>query len=312
MQTRYLVVDMSNILHKTFYVNTAKGDISDELLIPLAYNASLLTLNKYFKLHEPDKIVFVYDRANWRYDYTVSGECVSKRVYKGHRRQNMTPKQIRQYEIFKQFVLDFEGMIRDHTSIICLAADKLEADDLIAGFCQIYHEDSEIFIISEDKDLLQLLQYENVQLVAPTAGATRDLSDWNNDWEYFLYAKAFKGDTGDNIQSAYPRLQMKKIEKAYQSYKTGDPYDHLTLLEHTWTDQESREMSVKALWEENVKLTDLSKQPGYIKELMYNTIAHEMDNSGKYSHFHFLKFLGKYQLKNVSKNLEQYIPLLSK
>jgi 5'-3' exonuclease len=296
---------MSNILHRTFYVNTQSDDM--DTLVAMAYHTSLVTLNKYYKVYNPDKIIFVFDRDNWRLAYTQSEECRSKRLYKAHRRQNMTPKQKEHYKLFKQFIVDFEELMRKHSSIVCLAADQLEADDLIAGFCQMYHEESEIFIISADKDLLQLLQYPNVRLIDPATSKDRTLDEYDNDAQLFLYMKAIRGDQGDNIQSALPRVHKKKIIEAY-----NEPYKHVNMMEQTWTDHEGREHTVKDLFEENKRLTDLSAQPEHIKEIMVTTINHEMSNCGKYSHFHFIRFLGKYNLKNVSRNLETFIPLLSK
>lgn len=299
-----LCIDMSNILHKTFYVH---AQTPTEELIPLAYHASLQTLNKYHKLIKPTKTIFVFDRGNWRKAYTQSEVCLSGKLYKGQRRQNMTPSQKKRYEAFQGFINDFEQLMRDHTSIVCLAGDGLEADDLIAGVCQTFTTADKICIVSADKDMMQLLQHSNVQLIDPATGKNRTLADWNHDAKYFLFEKCLRGDLGDNVQSAYPRIRKTRIDEAY-----ADPFKRINMFNETWTNQSSVTFTVKDLFEENRLLMDLSAQPECVRNKIDDVITYEMENSGKYSHFHFLRFLGKYELKNLAKQLENFIPLLSR
>jgi len=297
---------MSNVLHKTFYVHAKTP--TDEL-IPLAYHASLQTLNKYHKMINPTKAIFAFDRGNWRKTYTQSELCISGKLYKGQRRQNMTPSQKQRYEAFKGFINDFEQLMREHTAIACLAGDGLEADDLIAGFCQLHGDvpDTEVVVVTADKDMMQLLKYSNVRIIDPTTGKDRTLDDWNGDAEYFLFEKCIRGDVGDNVQAAYPRVRKTKIDEAYT-----DTFKRINLMRETWTNQESKTFTVGDLYEENRMLMDLSAQPEVIKKRIEKVIEHEIENCGKYSHFHFLRFLGKYELKNVAKQLENFIPLLSR
>jgi len=66
------------------------------------------------------------------------------------------------------------------------------------------------------------------------------------------------------------------------------------------------------LSKENELLMDLRKQPKEIRELIKNTISSEMANPGQYSFFHFLRFLGKYDMKKVAQNAETFAPMLSR
>jgi hypothetical protein len=84
------------------------------------------------------------------------------------------------------------------------------------------------------------------------------------------------------------------------------------MFNETWTNQSNVTFTVKDLFEENRLLMDLSAQPECVRNKINEVIAYEMENSGKYSHFHFLRFLGKYELKNLAKQLESFIPLLSR
>ncbi len=130
---KYLIFDAGNILYRTFYAHKSEDDIT---LAGLAAHTALLTLNKYYKQHKPCKVIMGFDRHSWRKDYTATDECVSGKPYKGNRRQNMTQKEREKFELYLRHVEEFEGMIEEHTSVITMAADGLEADDVIAGAIQ--------------------------------------------------------------------------------------------------------------------------------------------------------------------------------
>ena len=49
-----LVLDMSNVLYKTFYVHSRESD--HDLIRKLAYNTSLTTLNKYLSYISLNKL----------------------------------------------------------------------------------------------------------------------------------------------------------------------------------------------------------------------------------------------------------------
>ena len=321
MSRNILVLDMSNILYKTFYVNSTEPDM--DMLVKLAYNASFMTLNKYFRVYAPTRVVFVFDRANWRAEYTRSEECYSKRVYKGHRRQKMTPSQQAVYDVFKTFVNEFEVMIRELTTITCLAADGLEADDLIAGVCRIYGGNDtavdnqstithsidgyKVIVVSADKDMIQLLRYDRVELIDPANGKNRTVE--NSGFEsvdYYLYEKYIRGDRGDNVASALPRCRKTKIVEAF-----NDSYTHVNLMQTEWLNPEDQMVVVGEMVNENKLLMNLTHQPDHIQQLMWETIDIEFNKPRKFDHFKFLRFLGKYELKNISRYLDNYIPMLS-
>ena len=160
-----MIVDVSNLLHRTFYVHTTEDF---DLITAMAYKSTFLTLNKYYKDFAPNKVVLAFDdHNNWRKKFTASGKCVTKRQYKGNRRQNLSPKQHEQYVLFLKFIDDFEVLLKKHTSIVCIKGDELEADDIIAGFVEAFSDEHKVTILSQDKDFQQLLRNDNVQLCDP-------------------------------------------------------------------------------------------------------------------------------------------------
>lgn len=302
-QRHYMIVDVSNLLHRTFYVHTQQ---EFDLITAAAYKSTFLTLNKYYKDFAPNKIVLAFDdHNNWRKKYTASGECVTKRQYKGNRRQNLTPKQYEQYILFLKFIDDFETLLKKHTSIVCIKGDELEADDIIAGFVEAFAEEHKVTILSQDNDFKQLLRNENVQLVDP---ATKNIiTGVDIDVEYLLFEKFFRGDGTDNVQNAYPGVSTKRIKKAFE-----DKFELANMLQHKWIDpKDQTEYRVGDLFEENKKLMDLTQQPEHIRDRIFESIEEAFVNQGKYSHFDFLRFLGQYDLKEVSKSVANLIPLLS-
>ncbi len=297
---------MSNLLYRTFFAHHAEDDIT---IAGLATHSALVTLNKYYRQYKPDKIVAAFDRPSWRKEYTASDECLSKKPYKGTRRQTMTPAQKLKYEQFCAHLNEFEQLITDHSTVITLAGAGLEADDVIAGFIQVQTLDpiNEIIVISQDKDMIQLLRFENVRVVDPASGKDRTLEEWNGDADYFMFLKCIRGDIGDNVQSAYPKVRETRVLKAY-----NDPFEKANLMNESWKGVSDKEFVVKDLYKENQLLMDLSMQPEDIQKLMVKTVLNALKKESKFSYFHFMKFLGKYGLKKVAEQADNFVHLLSR
>ncbi len=302
---KYLVLDISNLLYRTFYADKSEDDIT---LAGLAQHQALLTLNKYYREQQPDKIVMAFDRRSWRIEYTKSEKCISGKLYKGNRRKGLTPKEREKYELFLGHLRDFETLMREHTSVICLAGEGLEADDLVAGFVQTHASGAnEIVMVSTDKDYIQILKNINTKLINPADGKERTLDDWNGDADLFMFEKCIRGDPGDNVQSAYPRVRRTRILKAWD-----DPLERVNMMEEVWVNHEKNEMRVKELYAENQLLMDLTKQPPVWRKTMDNIIKENVENPGKYNFFEFLKFCGRFDMKRVTDNAETFAKMLSR
>jgi 5'-3' exonuclease len=281
---------------------------SEDTIAGLAMHSALNTMNKYFKMFNPDKLVMVFDRNSWRKDYTASEKCLSKRAYKGNRRQNMTPAQQAKFERFKYHLGEFEELITNCTTVVTLAQVHLEADDLIAGFAKMYGgNNNQITIISADSDLLQLTRYEGVTVISPITDKPQSLADYDGDPLYYLFQKCVRGDSTDNVQSAFPRVRSTRIKAAYD-----DPYEMVKLMKETWINEREVEFVVEALFKENQLLIDLEMQPENIRMLIDETIEEEMEKKKKFSMFFIMKFIGKFQLKKIQGSIDQYVNMLSR
>lgn len=305
-----MVVDTANLL---FRVAAAHGKYgpqgSPEEKAGLSMHMALQTLNKYYKKFQPDQVAMTFEGTNnWRKEYTKSEKCLSKKGYKANRVKDdsMIP--------FFELIKAFEDLARNHTSLVCLSNPILEGDDIFAGYVQRFTEaGDEVIGISGDKDFVQLLKHKNFTLVNPDTGKPRTLEDvcGVDDADFFMFEKAMRGDKGDNVFPAYPRVLKKRLLKCLE-----DDYELTKLMNETWsfTDPESKEVTVYKvgdLFEENMTLMNLECQPDYIKQAIVETLDHELVNHGKWNFFQFTKFCGKYGLKQIAENSQQYAGLFS-
>jgi hypothetical protein len=301
-----LVVDTPNILFRVYSANKKNHVGDNETDAGLAMHMCFRTILSFYKKLKPDQIAFAFEGPfNWRKDYTRSDVCVSGRLYKGNRVKDDSN------QLFFEMIDQFKFFVKNHTTAICLQHDKVEGDDMIAGFVQHFaeSEDDEIEILSGDKDFTQLLRQKNVKIINPDKnGKPRE----HDDPEYFIFEKCLRGDSGDNVMSAYPRVRSTKIEKAFV-----DEFARANLMNETWEikDPESGEITktfrVGDLFEENKLLMDLTAQPEEIKQIIKETVANSFNERGSYSYFHFMRFLGKYKLDAIADEAMKYDDMFS-
>lgn len=316
MSKKRMIVDTANILFRVASAHgkyNAGGSAEDQA--GLAVHSALQTLRSHYNKVRPDEIAITFEGAkNWRKEYTRSEECVSKRVYKANRVKDdsMIP--------FFELIRSFEDLCREHTSIVCLSNENVEGDDLFAGYVQKYSADEyieagdEIYGLSGDKDFVQLLKYKNFKLLNPDKlGATRDLDKKGNkiDADYFMFEKAFRGDSGDNVMPAYPRVRSTRLQKAYK-----DQFELTNIMNETWkfnepSTGEERIFRVGDLYEENQILMNLERQPDWVRAEINKTLDHEVIHHGQFSFFHFQKFCGKYGLKKISEDASNFVDMFS-
>ena len=311
MKKRRLIVDTANIL---FRVAAAHGKYnsggSAEDQAGLALHMALQTLKSHYNKVRPDQVALTFEGANnWRKTYTKSDECVSKRIYKANRVKDdsMIP--------FFELIKSFEELVRLHTSLVCLSNPVCEGDDMFAAYVEKYTgEGDEVVGLSGDKDFVSLLKFDGFKLLNPDKlGAERNLNKDGSpiDPLYFMFEKAFRGDAGDNVMPAYPRVRATRLKKAYD-----DEYELTNIMNETWTfnepsDGAERTFRVGDLFEENQRLMNLEQQPDWVRQQMFDTLNHEAVNHGQFSLFHFQKFCGKYGLKKISEDVTNFIPLFS-
>ena len=300
-----LIYDVSNILYRVAAVQKHKSpfarDAEPEDLVGLCMHISLQSIYKWYSKYKPDFVVFAFEgRNNWRKQYTEIHNV--RRQYKANRVQDpgMTH--------FYQLVDAFRDTMTHHTSICCLTVESMEGDDVIAAYCQLRETvDDEIFIVSGDRDFVQLLKFPNVKLIDPDNGKLRNQpgdKEYQADLDYFIFLKCIRGDTGDNVPSAYPKVRETRIKEAYE-----DQYKRLNFLNERWTDEAGNEHRVGDLFAHNEVLMHLEKQPDELRHYLLEEVTAKIQQLGHYSHFHFLKFLGQFKLKRVGEEAHKFVDL---
>lgn len=315
-----LVCDISNLFWRTVAAQKRYGPADAADSAGLGLHMSLMSLRKHWNNIQPDRLAIVFEgKENWRKAYTKSEQCYSKRPYKGNR--VVDPGMASLFDVMRAF----EDLAREHTNIVTLQHPKLEGDDLIGGYAQHFAAlGDKVTILSGDKDFVQLLGDPNITLINPDDGKPRTIEGVCkvDDAGYFMFEKCMRGDSGDNVLPAYPRVRATKLQKAYGVVGTkvdpnkADSFEMSNLLNASWefVDPETgdkRTMSVERMYEENSLLMDLTAQPAEIRAMITEVIEHESEHHGQFNFFKFNQFLGKFQLAQIAERASDFVPMFS-
>ncbi len=306
-----LIVDTANVLWRVAAANgrhNPGGSAEDQA--GLCLHVALNTVKSHFNRVKPDMVALTFEGTqNWRKTYTKSEQCVSKRVYKANRVRDdgMLP--------FFELIKSFEQLVREHTSLVCLSNPICEGDDLFAAYVERYTgEGDEVVGLSGDKDFVQLLRHQNFTLLNPDKLGAERSKDKNGDPidpAYFMFEKAFRGDPGDFVMPAYPKVRSTRLKQAFV-----DQYALTNLLNETWTFNEpstgeERVFRVGDLYEENQLLMNLQRQPDWVRAELTRTLEDGEARRGQFDFFAFCKFCGKYGLKKICDDATSFIPLFT-
>jgi hypothetical protein len=310
-----LVIDGNNLFHKNYHRNKKYG--TTEEAIDMAISESFRDMKTYYEEYLPKITIVAFDsRKNWRKDYTKSDKAVTHKIYKSHRNEKRTKKEREAKKKLDEAITETALFLKKYSKITILLEDYFEADDMISGVCRLFGDTNfDLKVVSSDKDYLQFLRYNNVEITNPLhEGKDRNLEDWNNDVDLMLFEKFFRGDNKDNVRSSYPRLRKTKIVEAYY-----DDYKKSNLMNHEFTekiyDEDSDEYidktyKVQDLFEENKLLLDLNEQPEELQKIIDSTVEREIARKKKTNFVKFLKFCKSRELMSLALSGQAYLPLL--
>jgi hypothetical protein len=132
------------------------------------------------------------------------------------------------------------------------------------------------------------------------------------DPAWVLFEKCMRGDSSDNVFSAYPgvrtkgtRNQIGLTEAFADKSKKGFNWNNLML--QRWTDHDGVEHKVGDDYERNRQLIDLTAQPDDIKVTVDQCIREQISHQdvGQVG-VRFMRFCGKFELTRASEQAEQY------
>jgi 5'-3' exonuclease len=316
----YILVDTANTFFRARHVVRGDADIKLGMALHITFNS----VKKAWQDFEGKHVVFCLEGRSWRKDYY--------KPYKANRAESraaMTVKEQEEDKLFWETFDAFKEFIQTKTNCTVLQHPNLEADDLIAGFIQSHPNDDHV-IISTDSDFHQLLapnvkQYNGVSEETHTLEGIFDkkgklVKDKKTnepkavpDPKWILFEKCIRGDSSDNVFSAYPGVRVKGtknkvgLTEAFEDRdKKGWAWNNLML--QRWADHEGKEHRVLDDYERNVKLIDLTAQPEDIKIKINETINAETNEPKNVSQvgIRLLKFCQLYDMKRMMDTIQTY------
>lgn len=290
----------------------------------MSIHTVLSSVRKAWRDFNGSHVIFCLEGRSWRKDH-----------YEPYKRQRTearakhTASEQEEEKIFWETFDEFKSFIQDKTNCTVLQHPKLEADDLIAGWVQSHPNDNHI-IISTDGDFAQLIapnvkQYNGVMQITTTHEGYFDekgkrVIDKKTmeakpapDPEWLLFEKCMRGDTSDNIFSAYPGVREKGtknkvgLREAFADRDTKG-YNWNNLMLQRWTDHEGVEHRVLDDYTRNRLLCDLSAQPADIRNTIKEAIDTEISKEKNIPQvgIRLLKFCAEYDLVKVSEQVQSY------
>lgn len=322
---QYILIDSANTFFKARHIASRHSD--DWEKIGMALHLTLGSVNTIVKRYTtpgaPVHVVFCLEGRSWRKDFYEP--------YKRNRavkQASLTPAEVTLDKMFWETYETFTGYLRDKTNVSVLRCPTAEADDLIARFVHLHPNDTH-YIVSSDGDFAQLIapnvkQYNSVSghlitidgyiddrgrpVKDKKTGSLKTLGDPG----YLLFEKCMRGDTSDNVFSAYPGVRTKSTKKsvglmeAYADRETkGFNWNNMML--QRWVDHEGVEHRVLDDYQRNVTLCDLSAQPQAIKDEVDGCIRSGVRSTPVTGvGLHFMKFCAKFELTKISEQAESY------
>lgn len=339
---KHLIVDIASQLNTNSFVSVPEPE-----MLPIA--AITLTLNniiKVFNLYKCNHIVICCEGGSWRNAIYPQ--------YKAHRKIKKLQKTEKEKEESKYFFNEtdkFINMIKERTNATVLKTSMVEGDDFIARWIDTHPNDEHI-IMSGDTDFIQLLS-DNVEIYNPSgkyllnknyaindegafAYVERTVTEVKNgikvkmkksfpvevpNPEYELFKKCIRGDSSDNIMSAYPKCREKStknkigIEEAFADrHNKGIHWNMFMLTEWEKVVDKNDDGSpiykkVKVIDEYHIneELINLRKQPKDIIDLMDQVIMEEENKPRKMAvGIDFIKICNEINLPKIKENLVEY------
>lgn len=333
---KYFIVDTANLFFKSRHIASRKT--TDWERIGMAIHVTLTSVNSLIRKYgdgQPTHVVFALEGRSWRKDFYPQ--------YKANReetKRTLTETQREEDNMYWEAYEQFTTFLKEKTNVSVLRCPIAEADDVISRFIKL-HPNDEHFVISSDGDFYQLIsenvkQYNSLNGMLITnrgifddRGRTISFTIGSNskikfgkpttsftlpeNWvEYGLFLKCVRGDPGDYVFSAYPGVREKGskskpgLKEAFDD-RTRRGFAWNNLMLQRWVDHDNVEHRVIDDYERNRTLIDLSMQPDHIKKTVDECIisglqSEKVSNVG----IHFLKFCGKFELTDISKNPDSY------
>ena len=316
----YILVDTANTFFRARHVINGDADIK----LGMAFHITLNSIRKAWQQFNGTHVIFCLEGRSWRKDFYAPYKRQRSEARAAH-----TEREADEERVFWEAFDTFKEFVTEKTNCTVLQHPQLEADDLIAGWIQNHPQDNHV-IISTDTDFAQLIapnvkQYNGVMettithegyfddkgkpIIDKKTGEAKAAP--NPEWQ--LFEKCMRGDTSDNVFSAYPGVRTKGTSKkvglleAFEDRNTKG-YNWNNLMLQRWSDHEGVEHRVLEDYERNRRLIDLNHQPDDIKNIIKETIntATQADKNISQVGIRLIKFCHLYDLKKIADQAQSY------
>jgi 5'-3' exonuclease len=318
---KYVLIDTANLFFRARYI--AGRASSPEEKAAFCLHIILASANKVTRMVGADHVVFALEGKSWRKDFY--------KPYKANRaelKKAMTDVKIEEDKMFWGAYESLTKYLSDKTNCSVIRCPIAEGDDIIARWIALHPHDEHV-VISSDTDIVQLVapnvkQYNGITDELITLEGTfndkgkividtktkEPKAPVNPEW--LLFEKCMRGDSSDNIFSAYPGVRVNGTKKkiglteAFEDRgKKGYAWNNMML--QRWTDPDGVEHRVLDDYSRNVTLVDLTAQPEDIKLVVDAAIVEQVSHKdvGQVG-VRFLQFCGKYDLAKLSDNADSF------
>jgi len=318
---RYVLIDTANMFFRARHTAFRANDPWEK--VGVALHTTLMSANKVVKRFEADHVVFALEGRSWRKDHY--------KPYKANRavaRSALTEAEAEEDKMFWEAFDNLTKYLAEKTNCSVIRCATAEGDDIIARWIALHPQDEHI-VISSDTDFVQLVaanvkQYNGItdELITTTGifdaknkpvvdKKTKEAKIPPNP-EWLLFEKCMRGDTSDNVFSAYPGVRTKGtknkvgLQEAFAD-RNQRGYSWNNMMLQRWTDHNGEEHRVLDDYERNRQLIDLTYQPQAVKDTVDLAIIEQVSNKdvGQVG-VRFMQFCGKYDLVRCSENAEGF------
>ena len=318
---RYVLIDTANMFFRARHTAFRASDPWEK--VGVALHTTLMSANKVVKRFEADHVVFALEGRSWRKDHY--------KPYKANRavaRQALTESEAEEDKMFWETYDNLTKYLSERTNCSVLRCPTAEGDDIIARWINLHPQDEHI-IISSDTDFVQLLasnvkQYNGITDELITVEGIFDAKGKSvidkktkepkkiPDPAWLLFEKCMRGDTSDNVFSAFPGVRTKGtknkvgLQEAFEDRNTKG-YNWNNMMLQRWTDHNGDEHRVLDDYERNRALIDLTHQPQDVKDTVDLAIIEQVSHKdiGQVG-VRFMQFCGKYELNRCSDNADSF------
>ena len=320
MGKQYILVDSANMFFRARHV--VRGEDA-ETKVGMAYHIMFNSINKVWRDFKGSHVVFCLEGKSWRKEVDTT--------YKANRtaaRMALSPKEAEEDKIFWQAFDELKDYLTSKSNCTVLQHPRCEADDFIARFIQTHPEDEHV-IVSSDSDFYQLLapnvrQFNGISKQLITIDGIFDekgkrIKDKKTkeelappDPEWLLFEKCMRGDSSDNVFSAYPGVREKGtknkvgLREAFAD-RESKGFNWNNMMLQRWVDHEGNEHRVRDRYLHNKMLIDLTEQPEDIK-IALDTVINDAVNKQRVQSvgLHFVKFCGKWNLVTIADKMTEH------